>query len=139
MIHSITTLRSKSILFAGAMLAVSITAVAGLKAPAETSGLNAEVKHINPLEAQVPSMNGYQLRGRKITFEPGGGTVEHSHKERPGIVMVLSGEITEVRNGEKRIFKAGDTWIEDRDTTHWVVNSSTVPAVIWMVDLPVEG
>jgi len=137
-IHLKTTKKKKQILLALTAVAVSVTAYAGVKAPEKTSGISAEVAHINGLEAQIPAMSGYQLRGRKLTILPGGGTVEHSHAERPGIVVVLSGEIVEVRNGKMQVFKEGDTWIEKSDTNHFVLNQSDAPAVIWMVDMPIE-
>ncbi|MGH1538978.1 MAG: cupin domain-containing protein [Arenicella sp.] len=119
-------------------LTVAAAAYAGnaTKAPEKSHGLSPEVAHQNSLEAQIPSMKGYDIRGRKITLLPGAATAEHSHAERPGIVYVMQGSVVEYRNGEKRKFTMGDTWIETADTVHWVKNPMKEPAVIFMVDLP---
>jgi hypothetical protein len=44
--------------------------------------------------------HGRQLRMRTVTIEPGGvfGPI-HDHKDRPGIVYMLQGTITDHRNG----------------------------------------
>jgi len=126
----------KRFLFVSSMISILALAVVACTAPTETNGVSIEVVHTSSLGEQIPQMEGYQLRGRKITFFPGGGIVEHSHAERPGMVYVISGEITEVRNGITRVYRAGDTWIETSDTVHWASNLSLRPAVIWMVDLP---
>jgi len=118
------------------VLSVSAIAFAGLKAPTKTSGISAKTLHNNELSAQQPAFKGHELRGRKLTIMPGGGTVEHSHAKKPGIVYVISGAIVEVRNGVKRTFQAGDTWIKKGDTVHWGQNDTDRPAVIWVVDLP---
>lgn len=117
------------------------TAYAGnsAKAPEKSHGLSPVVAHQNGLEAQIPAMKGYDFRSRKITLMPGGATAEHSHAERPGIVYVMKGTVVEYRNGVKRTFKSGDTWIEKADTVHWVKNPTNKPAVIFMVDLPKQN
>jgi len=124
----------------GISIVVAATAYAQSTAtpPTETQGLDAVVAHQNGLEAQIPAMSGFDFRGRKITLLPGAATVEHSHAERPGIVYVIEGKVNEYRNGEKREFAAGDTWIETADTVHWVQNPTKNKAVIFMVDLPVQ-
>jgi len=122
-------------------LALCAVAYAGAKAiaPEKTSGLMPVVAHENALANQIPSMQGYNMRGRKITLAPGGATAEHSHAERPGIVYVIKGKVNEYRNGEKIEYSAGDTWIETADTVHWVENPSDEPSVIFMVDLPKQN
>ncbi len=130
--------------FITAVFAVSILtapALAGdlqkIKEPTETKGVSLSVLQKNALEAQIPAMNGYELRGRRITFEAGASFTKHNHATRPGFVFVESGEIIENRNGKSQKFKAGDSWIEDAKTDHWLRNVSDASAVIIMVDLPV--
>ena len=59
-----------------------------------------------------------QLRMRMVTFEPGGvfGPI-HDHKDRPGIVYILQGTITDHRNGVATDYGPGVGWPEDRNTT----------------------
>ncbi len=51
------------------------------------------------LGAEIDGMAGWQLRMRMVTIEPGGvfGPI-HDHKDRPGIVYILQGTITDHRN-----------------------------------------
>jgi quercetin dioxygenase-like cupin family protein len=71
-----------------------------------------------------------------VTIEPGGvfGPI-HDHKDRPGLVYVLQGTITEHRDGVATEYGPGVGWPEHRNTTHWLENSGTVPAVEISVDI----
>lgn len=123
-----------------AAILISAPAYAGnlhkIKEPTETKGVSLTVLQQNALEAQIPAMKGFELRARRITFEAGASFTKHNHAERPGFVYVESGEIIENRNGTSRKFKAGDSWIEDAQTDHWLRNVADEPAIIIMVDLP---
>ena len=74
-------------------------------------------------------MKGKNLRMRTVTFAPGARSPEHSHKGRPGMAYVLQGTFTEHRNGVAKEYGPGTSWVEDHDTTHWVENRGSVPAV----------
>jgi len=131
----------KGLLLTGIVIttAMTVTAIAGNKAPEKTSGISAQVLHQNNLGPQIKVMQAHDFRARRLTLAPGGATAEHSHAQRPGIVYVEEGEIIEYRNGVKRSFKKGDTWIETADTVHWVKNpSKDKVGVIVMIDLPVK-
>ncbi|HEY7239710.1 MAG TPA: cupin domain-containing protein [Burkholderiales bacterium] len=78
---------------------------------------------------------GRDLRLRRIVFAPGGAVAEHSHSDRPGMVYVLEGSMTERRGGTARVVKAGDSWIEDAGTLHWLENNTDKPCVFLAVDL----
>lgn len=105
--------------------------------PEKTQGLEGTTTAIEefPLAAQIPAMAGYALRGRRITIVPGGAITEHSHAERPGIVYIVEGTMTEHRGDVARVVKAGDSWPEDAGTVHWFENTGDKPCVIWSVDL----
>jgi quercetin dioxygenase-like cupin family protein len=103
--------------------------------PQKTQGIEPTSLQQFPLAAQIPSMDGYELRGRRIVIAPGGTITEHSHADRPGIVYILEGTLTEHRNDVGRIVKPGDTWAEEATTTHWMENTTDKPSVIWAVDL----
>lgn len=102
----------------------------------ETQGLD-----ITPLELhetigeQIPAMDGFALRARRIVITPGGTIAEHSHADRPGVVYILEGSMTEHRGDIARVVKAGDTWTETADTLHWMENTSGKPCIIIAVDL----
>lgn len=123
-----------TIIAAGFLMAYQSGTFAETK-PQKTQGIDAKVLQQFPLAAQIPAMAGYELRGRRIVIAPGGTITEHSHSDRPGIVYILEGTLTEHRNGVARIVKPGDTWAEEANTVHWMENKSDKPTVIWAVDL----
>ena len=102
---------------------------------AETKGVTTELLATIDLGPEI-GLEGRQLRMRKVTIEPGGvfGPV-HDHKGRPGTVYVLQGTITDHRDGVATEYGPGVGWPEDRDTTHWLENRGTVPAVEISVDI----
>lgn len=119
------------------LVAMAAVTFAATKAPEKTQGLegtNTSVQQF-PLAAQIPAMAGYELRGRRITIVPGGAIVEHSHAERPGIVYIVEGSMTEHRGDVARMVKPGDSWAEDAGTVHWFENTTDKPCIIWAVDL----
>jgi quercetin dioxygenase-like cupin family protein len=95
----------------------------------ETKGVTAEVLATVDLGPEIEGMAGRQLRMRMVTIEPGGvfGPM-HDHNDRPGIVYILQGTITDQRNGVATDYGPGVGWPEDRNTTHWLENSGTIPA-----------
>jgi quercetin dioxygenase-like cupin family protein len=102
----------------------------------ETRGVAAELLATVDLGPEIQSMAGRQLRMRIFTFEPGAvfGPI-HDHKDRPGIVYVLQGTITDHRDGAATDYGPGVGWPEDRNTRHWLENRGTVPAVEISVDI----
>jgi len=106
------------------------------QAPSETKGVKAELLATVDLGPEIEGMAGRQLRMRMVTIEPGGvfGPI-HDHKDRPGIVYILQGTITDHRNGVATEYGPGVGWPEDRNTTHWLENRGTTPAVEISVDI----
>ena len=102
----------------------------------ETRGVTAELLATVDLGAEIEGMVGHQLRMRLFTFEPGAvfGPI-HDHKDRPGIVYILQGTITDCRDGAATDYGPGVGWPEDRNTNHWLENTGTVPAVEISVDI----
>ncbi|MES2087593.1 MAG: cupin domain-containing protein [Patescibacteria group bacterium] len=88
------------------------------------------------LGPEIKGMAGHQLRMRKFTVEPGGvfGPI-HDHAGRPGVVFILHGVITDHRNGVDTDYGPGVGWPEDSNTTHWLENKGTIPAVEISVDI----
>ena len=88
------------------------------------------------LGPEIDGMAGRQLRMRMVTIEPGGvfGPV-HDHRDRPGVVYVLQGTITDHRDGTVTDYGPGVGWPEDRKTRHWLENRGTIPAVEISIDI----
>ncbi|HWD08647.1 MAG TPA: cupin domain-containing protein [Actinomycetota bacterium] len=102
----------------------------------DTKGVTAQVLATVDLGPEIKEMAGRQLRMRMFSFEPGAvfGPI-HDHKDRPGIVYVLQGTITDHRNGVATDYGPGVGWPEDRNTTHWLENRGTTSALEISVDV----
>jgi quercetin dioxygenase-like cupin family protein len=102
----------------------------------ETKGVTVKLLATVGLGPEIEGMAGRQLRMRMVTIEPGGvfGPI-HDHKDRPGTVYILQGTITDHRNGVATDYGPGVGWPEDRNTTHWLENRGTIPAVEISVDI----
>ncbi len=103
--------------------------------PAGNKGVSGALLQAVDLGPEIEGMQGWQLRLRKVTFEPGGVFGIHSHKDRPGVVYVLQGTVINHRDGAATVYRAGDTWLENKETNHWVENKGTKPAVVIPCDI----
>jgi len=102
----------------------------------ETKGVTVELLEALDLGPEIEGMVGRRLRMRRVVFEPGAvfGPL-HDHRDRPGVVYILSGTITDHRNGVATEYGPGLGWPEDRNTVHWLENRGAVPAVEISVDI----
>ena len=102
----------------------------------ETKGITVQLLSTVDLGPEIEGMAGRQLRMRMVTFAPGAifGPL-HDHKDRPGIVYILQGTITDHRDEVATDYGPGVGWPEDRTTLHWLENRGTVPAVEVSVDI----
>lgn len=105
----------------------------------ETRGIT--VQHLASLDlgAEIEGLAGRTLRMRMVTIEPGGvfGPL-HDHVDRPGMVYVLQGTITDHRDGATTDYGPGPGWPEDRKTRHWLENRGTIAAVEISIDIVAE-
>ena len=106
------------------------------QAAPETKGVTTTLLAAVDLGLEIEGMAGRQLRMRIVTIEPGGifGPI-HDHKDRPGIVYILQGTITDHRDGVATDYGSGLGWPEDRNTLHWLENRGMIPAVEISVDI----
>src|SRR5512147_1385082 len=102
----------------------------------ETKGVTTKLLGTVDLGPEIKGMEGRQLRMRLVTMAPGAvyGPV-HDHIDRPGIVYIMQGTITDHRNGVATDYGPGVGWPEDRNTVHWLENRGTIPAVEISVDI----
>ncbi len=106
------------------------------QAAPETKGVGVKLLATIDLGAEIEGMDGRQFRMRMVTIEPGGvfGPI-HDHKDRPGLVYILQGTITDHRDGVSKEYGPGLGWSEDKNTLHWLENRGTIPAVEISVDI----
>ena len=102
----------------------------------ETNGVTVQSIGTIDLGPEIEGMTGRQLRMRMVTIAPGGvfGPV-HDHIDRPGIVYILQGTITDHRNGVATDYGPGLGWPEDKNTVHWLENRGAIPAIEISVDI----
>lgn len=123
-------------LLAVALVAGLGTAIGQQAPPSETKGMNAPVVASLDLGPEIDGMQGRQLRMRVLSLMPGGVIAVHSHKDRPAIVHLLQGKLTEYREGGfVRDHHEGESWAEGKDTTHWAENKGMKPVVAVVVDI----
>lgn len=105
-----------------------------------TNGVTVELLATVDLGPEIEGLAGRELRMRLVTFQPGGvfGPI-HDHRGRPGIVYVLQGTITDHRDGIDTEYGPGPGWPEDRNTTHWLECTGSIPAVEISVDIVGQG
>jgi len=77
----------------------------------ETKGVTVKLLAALDLGLEIEGMEGRQFRMRLVTIEPGGvsGPI-HDHKDRPGMVYILQGTITDHRNGVAKEYGPGVGW-----------------------------
>ncbi|SCZ62118.1 Cupin domain protein [Epibacterium ulvae] len=108
--------------------------------PTEHKGVSVSDRNALELGAQIPAMEGFQVRIRTVTVEPGGIVAAHDHSTRPGAYFVVRGDgINEYRaDGTKVLVPAGTAVLEGREVDHWIVNEGG-EAVFFVFDIvPVE-
>ncbi len=115
---------------------IKVTTMKNEQTAPETKGVTVKLLAALDLGLEIEGMAGRQFRMRMVTIEPGGvfGPI-HDHKDRPGLVYILQGTITDHRDGVAKEYGPGVGWPEDKNTTHWLENRGTTPAVEISVDL----
>jgi quercetin dioxygenase-like cupin family protein len=86
-------------------------------------------------------ISGRLLRLRRLTVPPGGVIPWHGHEGRPGVLTIVSGEMTEYRSTCRTpiVHRAGEGAEENGPFFHQWRNEGNVPAVILSADLPVAA
>jgi quercetin dioxygenase-like cupin family protein len=134
------------------------TVAAGIIAIAALGGATPAFadQHVNPL-ANAPTMpkgvtdtvigavdldkeinvEGRQLRTRRLVVQPGGIVPIHSHTDRPALIVVVSGSITEHRSDSATPVehRAGDISREADGISHDWINHGTEPAELLSSDI----
>jgi quercetin dioxygenase-like cupin family protein len=77
------------------------------------------------------------FRLRRLDIKPGGEVPWHSHADRPAIIYIMKGEITEYRNlcAVPVVRKSGDVIPENHLVSHWWKNTGNETAIVLSADL----
>ena len=88
--------------------------------------------------AQEPSkIADRKLRLRKLVIQPSGIVPWLSHGDRPAIIYIIQGEVTEYASNcsVPLVHKAGDVTAETHGTSHWWKNTGSETVVLLSADL----
>ncbi len=89
------------------------------------------------LAKEEVKLDGRRLRIRKLVVQPGGVVPWHNHADRPALIYILSGSITEYASNCTAPIehKAGEVSREFNGVAHWWKNNGKVPAVLTSSDI----
>lgn len=80
---------------------------------------------------------GHHFRMRRLDIKPGGEVAWHSHGERPALIYVVSGTITEYSShcAVPIVHQTGELSVEQGGLSHWWKNTSKKPVVLISADI----
>lgn len=84
-----------------------------------------------------PDRHGLRLRMRIFTVQPGGNAPFHRHKDNPTVAYMFSGVFTEYHEDGSmgKVYRAGDTWADGPEVSHWYENKGAEPVVVAVADV----
>lgn len=105
--------------------------------PSKHSGVAERVLSMIPLANEKVGLKEHSLRLRRLVVQPGGAVAWHSHADRPAIIYVVSGTITEYSShcAVPIVHRAGETSTESGGLSHWWRNHTRQPVVLLSADL----
>lgn len=104
--------------------------------PTEPKDVTDNVLAAIDLAHEKVALDGRQFRMRQLEIQPGGIVPWHSHADRPAIIYVVSGEITEYAStcAIPLVHKAGEVSI-DAGRSHWWQNTGAKKVVLISTDI----
>jgi quercetin dioxygenase-like cupin family protein len=92
------------------------------------------------LAKEKVAVDGHHFRMRRLDVQPGGEVAWHSHTDRPALIYVVSGSITEYSShcAVPIIHKTGELSVEQAGLSHWWKNTSKQPVVLISADIAVD-
>jgi len=88
------------------------------------------------LSKEMVAANDHQFRMRQLEIQPGGIVPWHSHADRPALIYIVQGEITEYAStcAVPILHKAGDVSV-DAGRSHWWKNTGKKSVVLISADI----
>ncbi|WP_072395788.1 cupin domain-containing protein [Hyphomicrobium sp. CS1GBMeth3] len=86
------------------------------------------------------AISGRHFRMRRLEIKPNGEVAWHSHEDRPALIYVVSGSITEYSShcAVPIVHKAGELSVEQAGLSHWWKNTSKRSAVLISADIAAD-
>ena len=124
--------------YAGECPADKVTKDFVTSGPDKPSGVTDMVIGSIDLAQKAVAFKGEQFRVRQLVIQPGGVVPWHSHGERPAIIYIVKGSITEYRSScaVPIDHKSGEVTTEfGAELSHWWRNNSNEPTVLLSSDI----
>lgn len=92
------------------------------------------------LSKEKVAVAGHHFRMRRLNIQPGGEVAWHSHAERPALIYVVSGTVSEYSStcSVPIVHKEGELSIEQGGLSHWWKNTSKSPVVLISADIAAD-
>jgi len=92
------------------------------------------------LSKEKIAVAGHHFRMRRLDIQPGGEVAWHSHGDRPALIYVVSGTITEYSSHCEVpiVHKTGDLSVEQGGLSHWWKNTSKKSVVLISADIAAD-
>ena len=89
------------------------------------------------LSKEMVALQDHLFRLRRLEIKPGGIVPWHSHGDRPAMIYIVSGEVTEYAStcAVPIVHRAGDVATEAHATSHWWKNLGKETVVLLSADL----
>lgn len=104
---------------------------------AAAQGVTDTVIASTDLAKEPVGLGDRQFRLRRLMVQPGGVVPWHSHGDRPAMIYIVDGEITEYASScaVPIVHHAGEATPETHGTAHWWKNTGASTVVLISVDL----
>ena len=104
---------------------------------AKARGVTDTVLNRINLKDEPVMLKEHALRLRRLVILPGGIVPWHSHTDRPAIIYIIKGTVTEYRStcAVPIVHRAGESTGEVKGTSHWWKNTGARTAVLLSADL----
>jgi quercetin dioxygenase-like cupin family protein len=102
-----------------------------------SQGVTDKVRASIDLSREKVALQSRQFRLRQLDIKPGGIVAWHSHEERPALIYIVKGTVTEYASNcaVPIVHKPGDVAAETHATSHWWKNTGKETAVLISVDI----
>jgi quercetin dioxygenase-like cupin family protein len=92
------------------------------------------------LSKEKVKVPGRLFRMRRLVVQPGGEVAWHSHEDRPALIYIISGNITEYSSHCSVPIEhaAGDLSVEQAGLSHWWKNNGKEPATLISADIAAD-
>ena len=89
------------------------------------------------LGGEIAGFEGRKLRTRMLEIQPGGVVPWHSHEDRPALIYVVEGTVTEYASNcaVPIVHKAGEVSVETKEVSHWWKNTGKSVAKLLSSDV----